>query len=230
MKILAIDTSNQVMGVAVSDGQVILGEMITNMKKNHSVRVMPAVQLLLREVRLKPKDLDRIAVAHGPGSYTGVRIGVTIAKTMAWSLGIPVVGISSLEVLAQNGRRFDGLVSPIFDARRGQVYTGLYGSDNDSFHNMKKDRIVLLTDWLEELKTTEEAILFLGQDLEKHEQPIMETLDSQASLAQTGEQNPRPGALALLAARRNPARSVHSFTPEYLQLAEAESKWLASQE
>ncbi|HEU5139503.1 MAG TPA: tRNA (adenosine(37)-N6)-threonylcarbamoyltransferase complex dimerization subunit type 1 TsaB [Bacillales bacterium] len=229
MKILAIDTSNQVMGVAVSDGQFILGEMITNMKKNHSVRVMPAIQSLLREVRLKPEDLDCVAVAHGPGSYTGVRIGVTIAKTLAWSLGIPVVGISSLEVLAQNGRRFDGLVSPIFDARRGQVYTGLYGSEYDSFHNIKKDKIILLANWLDELKT-EESILFIGQDLEKHGQFIMEKLGSQATLAETGEQNPRPGALALLAAQRSPAHSVHSFTPEYLQMAEAESKWLASQE
>ncbi|HEX6923223.1 MAG TPA: tRNA (adenosine(37)-N6)-threonylcarbamoyltransferase complex dimerization subunit type 1 TsaB [Bacillales bacterium] len=230
MKTLAIDTSNQAMGVAVTDGDLVLGEMITNMKKNHSVRVMPAVQSLLQEVHLQPKDLDRVAVAYGPGSYTGVRIGVTIAKTMAWSLGIPIVGISSLEVLAQNGKRFNGLVSPIFDARRGQVYTGLYGTSNNRFENVKKDRIILLADWLKELKRVQRPILFLGQDLNKHGEAIQEALGEQACLPKMEEQNPRPGTLAILAARREPAQSVHSFTPEYLQLAEAESKWLAAQE
>lgn len=230
MKVLAIDTSNQVMGVAVTDGDLILGEMITNMKKNHSVRLMPSIQLLLREVNLEPKDLDRVAVAAGPGSYTGVRIGVTVAKTLAWSLDIPIVGVSSLEVLAQNGHRFDGGVSPIFDARRGQVYTGLYGIKNGRFENVEKNRIQLLADWLGELNRRAQPILFLGQDLDKHDETIKELLGDRAFFAEAGEQNPRPGELALLASRREPAKSVHPFVPEYLQLAEAESKWLASQE
>lgn len=230
MKVLAIDTSNQVMGVAVTDGDVVLGEMITNMKRNHSVRLMPCVQTLLKEVQLTPGDLDRVAVAAGPGSYTGVRIGVTTAKTLAWSLDIPIVGISSLEILARNGQRFEGLVSPLFDARRGQVYTGLYGTRNGRFEKMKANRIQLLTDWLEELGRQEQPILFLGQDLNIHGQTIKDTLGDQAFFATAGEQNPRPGELALLAGQRDPAESVHSFVPEYLQLAEAESKWLASQE
>lgn len=230
MKVLALDTSNQVMGVAVVDQDVVLGEIITNMKKNHSVRLMPAVESLLQEVYVDVKELDRIAVAYGPGSYTGVRIGVTVAKTLAWSLGIPIVGVSSLEVLAQNGRRFDGLVSPLFDARRGQVYTGLYARQGDHFENVKTDRMILLVDWLNGLKQQPKPILFLGQDLDKHSETIKETLGNQAVFAAAGEQNPRPGELALIASRRDPAQSVHTFVPEYLQLAEAESKWLASQE
>lgn len=230
MKVLALDTSNQVMGVAVVDQDVVLGEIITNMKKNHSVRLMPAVESLLQEVYVDVKELDRIAVAYGPGSYTGVRIGVTVAKTLAWSLGIPIVGVSSLEVLAQNGRRFDGLVSPLFDARRGQVYTGLYARQGGHFENVKTDRMILLVDWLNGLKQQPKPILFLGQDLDKHSETIKETLGNQAVFAAAGEQNPRPGELALIASRRDPAQSVHTFVPEYLQLAEAESKWLASQE
>ncbi|HET7578758.1 MAG TPA: tRNA (adenosine(37)-N6)-threonylcarbamoyltransferase complex dimerization subunit type 1 TsaB [Bacillales bacterium] len=230
MKVLAIDTSNQVMGVAVSDGQTVLGEIATNMKKNHSVRLMPAIESLLKEVHLEQKDLDRVAVAYGPGSYTGVRIGVTVAKTMAWALDIPIVGVSSLEVLAQNGSRFFGRVSPLFDARRGQVYTGLYSIRNGQFDNVKKDRIVQLADWLDQIGKGDEPILFLGQDLDKHGKMIKETLGDQAYFASLGEQNPRPGELALLGSSRSPAKSVHAFTPAYLQLPEAEAKWLASQE
>lgn len=230
MKVLSLDTCNEVMGVAVCEGKVVLGEVVTNIKKNHSVRIMPAVQMLLKEVHLEPKDLDRIAVACGPGSYTGVRIGVTVAKTLAYTLNIPIVGISSLEVLAQNGSRFNGRVSPIFDARRGQVYTGLYGNTDSFFDNLMKDRIILLTEWLERLKSEPHPILFLGKDLDKHGETIQNILGNQAHLANPGEQNPRPGELALLGEGRQTASSVHEFVPEYLQLAEAEAKWLASRE
>jgi len=125
MNILAIDTSNQPLGVAVlKDGQVV-AEYTKNIKKNHSVHLMPFINQLMNEAGLQPGDLDRIAVANGPGSFTGIRIGLTTAKTLAWSLNIPVVAMSSLELLAYNGYYFNGIICPFFDARRGQVYTGL---------------------------------------------------------------------------------------------------------
>lgn len=229
MKVLAIDTSNLVMGVAVVDGGRVLGEMITNMKKNHSVRLMPAIQSLMEEVDVKPSELERIIVANGPGSYTGVRIGVSAAKSLAWSLGIPIAGVSSLEVLAQNGRYFDGLVSPLFDARRGQVYTGLYGKKEGVFENIEEDRILLLTDWLEQIREHKQQVLFVGHDLEKHAEVIRDQFGEKALFAAPTERSPRPGELALLGLRREPAESVHAFVPRYLQMAEAESKWLAAQ-
>ena len=103
-KVLAIDTSSFVLGVAVTDGEQVAGELITNNKKNHALRLMPAVSKLMEELKIEAKQLDKIVVANGPGSYTGVRIGVTTAKTLAWSLGIPLVMVSSLEVSAQIGR------------------------------------------------------------------------------------------------------------------------------
>lgn len=109
---------------------------------------MPAIDELLKECGLKPSDLTQIAVAKGPGSYTGVRIGVTIAKTLAWSLNIPVKTVSSLEVLAANGRFFQGLICPLFDARRGQVYTGLYQYRDGKLHGLEEDQNILLEDWL----------------------------------------------------------------------------------
>ncbi|WP_096201975.1 tRNA (adenosine(37)-N6)-threonylcarbamoyltransferase complex dimerization subunit type 1 TsaB [Bacillus sp. FJAT-45350] len=230
MKTLAIDTSNLIMGVAVVDGENVLGEMITNIKKNHSLRLMPAIDELMREVGMKPKDLERIVVAEGPGSYTGVRIGVTTAKTLAWSLNIPIVGVSSLETLAQNGRYFQGSVSPIFDARRGQVFTGLYRSIGNQVTQVWEDRLVLLEDWLQQIKEQEEQVLFLGNDLSIHQQTIQDVLGDQAKFGVGSQRNPRPSEIAMLALEREPAGDVHQFVPKYLRLAEAEANWLAEQE
>lgn len=229
MKALAIDTSNQVMGIAVSDGDNIIGEYITNLNKNHSIRVMPAIHDLMQEVGLEPKQLDRIIVAHGPGSYTGVRIGVTIAKTLAWTLNIPIVGVSSLEVLARNGQLFNGVVSPIFDARRGQVYTGLYAFQGESFQSLKADQIIMLKDWVEELKQRSEKVLFLGNDVPLHEAVIKEMLQEQAVIASPTLFNPRPSELVIIGINKEP-QEVHSFVPNYIRLAEAEAKWLAAQQ
>ncbi|WP_102349587.1 tRNA (adenosine(37)-N6)-threonylcarbamoyltransferase complex dimerization subunit type 1 TsaB [Bacillus sp. Marseille-P3661] len=229
MKALAIDTSNQVMGVAIIDGQSIIGEYITNVKRNHSVQLMPAIHDLMKAVGIQPKQLERIIVAHGPGSYTGVRIGVTVAKTLAWSLNIPIVGVSSLEVLAQNGLYFSGLVSPIFDARRGQVYTGLYKNSQGVLQSIKEDQILLLKDWLITLKDQEEKVLFLGNDVQLHQQLITEVLGEQAVIATVSAYNPRPSELARIGISKEP-QEIHSFVPNYIRLAEAEAKWLAAQE
>lgn len=228
MKALAIDTSNLVMGVAVIYDDVIVGEYITNMNKNHSVRLMPAIHDLMKEVGMKPKELDRIIVAHGPGSYTGVRIGVTIAKTLAWTLQIPIVGVSSLEVLAQNGQLFQGLVSPLFDARRGQVYTGLYSIVENQFKSIEKDQIILLKNWVQKLKEQDQKVLFLGNDVTLHEAVIKEVLGEQAVIASPTLFNPRPSELAKIGVSREP-QEVHTFVPNYIRLAEAEAKWLAAQ-
>lgn len=228
MKALAIDTSNLVMGVAVIDGKTIIGEYITNLNKNHSIRLMPAISDLMTELGIEPNQLDRIIVAHGPGSYTGVRIGVTVAKTLAWTLNIPIVGVSSLEVLARNGQLFNGVVSPIFDARRGQVYTGLYAMSGEKFQAIQDDRIILLKDWLEELKQQRDKVLFLGNDVVLHMATIKEILKDQAVIASPSLFNPRPSELAIIGMEKEP-QEVHSFVPNYIRLAEAEAKWLAAQ-
>ena len=154
MNVLAIDTSNYSLGIALMNQEQVIGEYITNMKKNHSIRVMPAIEKLMADCEMKPSDLEKIVVAKGPGSYTGVRIGVTIAKTLAWTLNIPLVGISSLEALAAGaGRYFDGCISPLFDARRGQIYTGLYQYRNGKLNSLVQDQIILSKNWAEQLQT-----------------------------------------------------------------------------
>jgi tRNA threonylcarbamoyladenosine biosynthesis protein TsaB len=226
MTILAIDTSNYPLGVALIEDNQVLGEYITNLKKNHSVRIMPAIQTLMKDCERTPADLTKIVVAKGPGSYTGVRIGVTIAKTMAWSLKIPLVGVSSLEILASGtGRYFDDLISPLFDARRGQVYTGLYQFQNGKLTTAEEDRLVMLEDWVNVLKDSSKPILFVGNDLSLHQAKIEETLGSHAVIAAVTEHNPRPSELALLGKDR-PGDDLHSFVPNYIRMAEAETKWL----
>lgn len=226
MTVLAIDTSNQALGVALYDEDKVIGEYITNLKKNHSVRIMPAIQLLMKDCEQSPKDLTKIVVAQGPGSYTGVRIGVTIAKTLAWSLHLPLVGISSLEILAAGaGRYFNGVVAPIFDARRGQVYSGLYRYQNNELVTVQNDALVMMAEWAEKLKSTEKQILFIGNDLNIHRLTIEEILGDQAIFAEVTENNPRPSELALLG-KDKPAEDIHSFVPNYIRLAEAEAKWL----
>ncbi len=132
MNVLVIDTSNFPLAIAVMNENEVIAEMMINIKKNHSIQAMPLIETMLKAANLSPKEMERIVVSMGPGSYTGVRIGVTMAKTLAWTLKIPIVGVSSLAAITGAGRHFNGLVCPVFDARRGQAYTGLYRFENSS--------------------------------------------------------------------------------------------------
>lgn len=227
MTILAIDTSNFPLGIALINEDNVIGERITYLRKNHSVRAMPAIENLMQECDIKPADLCKIVVAKGPGSYTGVRIGLTIAKTLAWTLNIPITSVSSLAVLAAGvGRYYGGYVCPIIDARRGYVYTGLYKFEQNNLVSVKEDSYMLLTDLLEHITETKNEVLFVGNDLNKHEQTIKTTLKGNFQFAFQTENNPRPSELAFLGANKK-SDDVHLLTPNYLRLAEAEANWLA---
>ncbi|RYG71143.1 tRNA (adenosine(37)-N6)-threonylcarbamoyltransferase complex dimerization subunit type 1 TsaB [Lentibacillus lipolyticus] len=229
MNILAMDTSNQAMGVAVlKDGQP-LGELSTNIKKNHSVRLMPAIDHLMREVNMTPTDLDKIVAAKGPGSYTGVRIGLMTAKSMAWSLGIPVTGVSSLEVLAWQGRFYDSYICPFFDARRGLVYTGLYRWKHGKLEAAAAERNIMMDDWLHELAATYQQVLFLGPDIQLHQERIRQRMGSKAFIPEVGTSHLANPVHLALAGQEKPADDTHALAPNYLRLAEAEAKWLQKQ-
>lgn len=228
MKVLAIDTSNDVLGIALVNNTKVIGEYITNLKKNHSIRVMPAIERLLHDCEWNPSDLEKIVVAKGPGSYTGVRIGVTIAKTLAWSLNIPIVGVSSLAVMASAAHFFNGFISPFIDARRGQIYTGLYHYKEGQLQVVVEDVNILAKDWLEKLKQKDEKILFIGNDTRLHEETIHTIMGDQAFIAPVSLYNPRPSELGLLGLPLL-GEDVHTFVPNYIRLVEAEAKWLEKQ-
>ncbi|MFC0525830.1 tRNA (adenosine(37)-N6)-threonylcarbamoyltransferase complex dimerization subunit type 1 TsaB [Pontibacillus salicampi] len=229
MNILAIDTSNQALGVALMKDNVLAADYQLNIKRNHSVQLMPAIHRLMEEAEMKPKELDCIAVAHGPGSFTGVRIGLTTAKTLAWTLSIPIVPVSSLEVAAYNAVAHTGYVCPFFDARRGLVYTGLYKANGAELTPVGEEINTKMTDWLGHLQSLQQPVLFISSDMALHEENITEVLGDNAIIPDAPVHLPKAGMLAHIAKRKQ-AVSVHEITPNYLRLAEAESKWLEKQQ
>ncbi|MGG4455413.1 tRNA (adenosine(37)-N6)-threonylcarbamoyltransferase complex dimerization subunit type 1 TsaB [Brevibacillus porteri] len=234
MRVLAIDTSNLVLSVAVVEEERVLAEMTTNQQKNHSVRMMDCVSELLDATGTAPEELSGFGVANGPGSYTGVRIGVASAKSMAWSLNVPVIGVSSLEVIAMNATGFSGLIVPLFDARRGQVYTGCYRSHGmEAVRAQSSEQIILLREWLPLLRDQAqgEPILFLGEDVRLHRETIVQELGNQAHFASPAFNHPRAAHIGYVALRKlQDGGNAHELVPEYLQLAEAEAKWLAQKQ
>ncbi|SET77247.1 tRNA threonylcarbamoyladenosine biosynthesis protein TsaB [Oceanobacillus limi] len=228
MYILAIDTSNQVLGVAIMKNDELVGEVITNVAKNHSVRLMPAIDRLMNEVNMTPDQIEKIVVAKGPGSYTGVRIGLTTAKTLAWTLNIPIVGVSSLEVLAYQGRFFESYICPFFDARRGLVFTGLYKWKENKLQLVGEECNMLFEEWLDTLVNKNEKVLFLSPDMNKHYEMIKAKLGDLAIIPENMYQIAKPSHLAL-AGSHYEAEDTHALAPNYLRLAEAEDKWLKAQ-
>ncbi|WP_067725003.1 tRNA (adenosine(37)-N6)-threonylcarbamoyltransferase complex dimerization subunit type 1 TsaB [Oceanobacillus damuensis] len=228
MNILAIDTSNQVLGVSILKDDQIIGEIMTNLTKNHSVRLMPAIERLMGEVSMDPDQLDRIVVAKGPGSYTGVRIGISTAKTMAWSLNIPVVGVSSLEVLAYQGRFFNEYICPFFDARRGLVFTGLYKWENNKLSKVMDENNLLMDNVLQKLKEEQKRVLFLSPDIAVHKEAIQQSLGDLAVIPEGPYHVPQAGHLGLAGLEKE-AETAHELVPNYLRLAEAEANWLKEQ-
>ncbi|MFD2305899.1 tRNA (adenosine(37)-N6)-threonylcarbamoyltransferase complex dimerization subunit type 1 TsaB [Enterococcus termitis] len=225
MRILAIDTSNQTLSIAVCEDKKILGQYTLTMKRNHSLTLMPAITQLVKAVDLTPKELDRIVIAQGPGSYTGLRIGVTTAKTLAYTLEKELVGVSSLKVIAANCASIDGVIIPVFDARRNNVYTGAYQYVNGRLETVIADQHIALENWLEQLKSFDH-VYFVGEDVTKFQQQIETALPKAAFCSIPQWQIPNGAVLAELGRLEEPLTDIHSFLPDYLKRVEAEENWL----
>ena len=214
MKILAMDTSNKALSLAILENKETLGQVTLNIKKNHSITLMPAIDFLMNSLDLKPADLDRIAVAQGPGSYTGLRIAVATAKTLAHTLKIELVGVSSL--LALVPEQVEGLVIPIMDARRNNVYAGFYQSGQ----SVRPEAHLPLAEVLEIAGAADQSVTFVGETAAFSEQ-------IEAALPQTAIQPTLPDAAVVGHLGLDlPAQSIHDFVPSYLKRVEAEENWL----
>lgn len=224
MKVLAMDTSNPTMAVAIMEDQKILGQLQTMVNKTHSKTLMPAIDFLMKSVGLTPADLDRIAVAQGPGSYTGLRIGVTTAKTLANTLSIDLVGISSLKIIAANCIDERDWIVPLFDARRENVYAGIYQWKNQELVNILEDQHISLENLLEQLK--DQPCRFVGADVKKIQPQITEKLPLAKINPVDQWDYPNGVVLSQLAQNENPIDDIHQFLPHYLKRVEAEEKWL----
>lgn len=224
MKVLAIDTSNQAMSIAVLDDEKVIGEITTNIKRNHSERLMPAIDELMKDVQWQPSELNRIVVAKGPGSYTGLRIGVTVAKTLAWTLGVELVGISSLKTLAGNCESSSHYLVPLFDARRKNIYTGLYQWQNGKLIQIEEDTHISAEQWAEYLSKKDGTFELIGEDQYLFKDTFERYLMNRVYEAPLKDHLPKASVLGLLGLKEEPV-DAHLFTPDYLKLAEAEENW-----
>ena len=213
MKVLAFDTSSKALSVALLEEENRLAELTLTIKKNHSITLMPTIEFLMASIDWKPTDLDRIVVAEGPGSYTGLRIAVATAKTLAQTLKIDLVGVSSL--LALVPEEIEGLAIPVMDARRNHVYAGFYQEDQLVYPEGHLSFEAVL-----ERAKGAEKVTFLGE-VEAFREQIQEALPS-AQLVETLPDAVRIGRLGLT----KEAVSVHGFVPNYLKRVEAEENWL----
>ena len=157
MNILAIDTSALTATAAILSDDTLLGEMSITTKLTHSQTIMPMIDELLKKVSLDITDIDLFACSEGPGSFTGLRIGIGTIKGLAYGLGKPVVGVSTLEALAHNIAYTDCVIAPIMDARRGQVYNALYKYEGGKIVCIEEPRALSVEELCEEL--TEKTII-----------------------------------------------------------------------
>lgn len=226
---LGIDTANTPLSVAiVKDGEVITEEN-TSTKVNHSLRAMPAIEEAFQRAKMTPDQIDFIAVSEGPGSYTGVRIGVTVAKTLAWTLNKPLIGVSSLQSLAMNACLYDGFICPLFDARRNHVYTALYHIEKGQLDAHIDDQHMSIEALIEVVKELNRPVLFIGKDVAMYRMFITEQLGDLAQFVPYPLNIPRASSLIYAAERLEAPVDVHHFVPKYRRIAEAEANWLKTQ-
>lgn len=226
---LGIETANGPLSIAVVKEGKVVAEVVQHIKLTHSVGAMPAIEEVMTKAGVKAAEIDAIAVSEGPGSYTGVRIGVTLAKTLAWSLQKPLVGVSSLKVLAANARVSSDVVCALFDARRQNVYAGVYeGLTQVPIIEDHHDHIDVLLTKLDALK---QPVLFVGADVALYFEKIQEVLGERAVRAPFTLDLPRASELIAIAeAQELPAvDAVHAFVPQYRRIAEAEANWIKEQ-
>ena len=229
MFVLGIDTATRVAGAAVvGEGRLIAERFIHNLK-THSQHIIPMVSQVMEDAGLKPGDLHGIAVTGGPGSFTGLRIGMSVAKTMGLALNIPVIGISTLKVIAWNLYRTQGLICPILDAKKHEVYTCLYRSNDAGLEELFSPLalgIDQLTDRISGLEY--EKVTFLGDGVPDYQEIIREKLGAQAIFGTIINNYPRAAAVAELglAPMQEGRLSDATFLqPLYLRKSEAEVTW-----
>lgn len=172
MIILSVDSSSKVATVALMKDQKLLGEITLNDKKEHSVILMSIIEDLLKNNSLTIDDIDGYVVSKGPGSFTGLRIGMATIKGLSFGSNKPYVSISSLDALAHSVSNFDGLICPIMDALRNSVYTALYKNNSSSSYSNKLEKLLDYTaldidELIEAIKKKNEKVIFIGDGVDK---------------------------------------------------------------
>lgn len=228
MKILALDSSSNVASAALMDNGILLGEYSVNYKQTHSQTLLPMIDTLLKVVEADVEAVDLFAVANGPGSFTGLRIGLATVKGLAHACNKPVVGVSTLLALAYNLPHCDGLVAPILDARRDQVYTAVYQWENGVIKTHTEPCAVSIDSLLDILQKAGQKAVFLGDGIARFGDRIRETLGSMAYFAPGSAALQRASSVAAAAQTiyaAGGAVACSQLLPVYLRKSQAEREY-----
>jgi tRNA threonylcarbamoyladenosine biosynthesis protein TsaB len=217
MNILAIETSTLTGSVALVSDDRLLGETTLSVSAQHSERLMPAVEQLLRDANTLPSQVDLFAVAEGPGSFTGLRIGIAAAQGLALAQGKPLIGVSTLQGLALNAAFHPGLVVPVLNAFRGEVYFGLYRMASGRPMPVQEETVVSLDDFMAFLASQVEPTLVLGDGTTLCLPKKGSWANDKITLNSGPLNTPRASNLAFLALSRKIAKEDGPVLPRYLR-------------
>jgi tRNA threonylcarbamoyladenosine biosynthesis protein TsaB len=223
MRIIAIDSATSCGGIAILEDNQILASLVLNVKKTHSERLLKNIDYLLGECGLQIMDMDGVAVSVGPGSFTGIRIGMACAKGLAYSTGKPLVGVSLLEALALRNAERGILVCPVLDARRNEIFGAAYKRDEDTRKMVEilPGRAEPLEKFLENIK---ESALFCGDGVLKFKAAIEKTLAEKAVFAPANRNLPSAVEIAMLGMERisrGETDDISGLSPLYLRAHDA---------
>lgn len=229
MLIFGIDTCSMSSSASVVSDEKMIAQFSVNHKKTHSERIMPQIEAMLEAADISIGDINAFAAAVGPGSFTGVRIGVATAKALAQAQGKPCIAVSALEGLAAGSVTFNGIICPILDARRNQVYNGLFESDGRKLKRISDDRALPLEDLLNELKNTDKNIIFMGDGVPVFKTAIADSLKERAFFAPLPlvfNQAASIAQIGLEKLKNGETVSYGELVPEYVRLSQAEQEKL----
>lgn len=218
MKLLVIDTSGPVCGVAVTDGDRVLCEYTVQNRNTHSANLMPMIDEAFRSAGLELKDMDAIAAVVGPGSFTGVRIGIATAKGLAHGSGKPCIPVNALEALSRNLELCEGTVCPIQDARAGQVYGAAFARKE----RLMDDRPMMIDDYADMVGRFAAPYLFVGDGVPVYREKIAALLGESAVFAPPQLCYIRPSAAAVLACEKGKMTDYPDLKEYYLRAPNAE--------
>lgn len=225
MKILALDSSGLVASAAYLVDGVMVAEYTVNDKLTHSQTLLPMLDVMRKQVGFELTELDAVAAAMGPGSFTGLRIGAATVKGLGLALDKPVIPVPSVDGLAFQLYGAHGIICPIMDARRNQVYTGFYRFEHGKFTVIKEQCAQSMQDTLDQLTDFEDTVIFLGDGVPVHKEAISKQMGDKAFFAPDFAGRQRAGAVGALAGiyyQQGKFVTADDFEPEYLRKSQAE--------
>lgn len=225
MRILALDSSGLVATVAIVTEEAMLAEYTVNFKKTHSQTLLPMLDEVVKMVELDLSEVDAIAVAAGPGSFTGLRIGSATAKGLGLALKKPVIAIPTLDGLAYNLYGTNKLICPMMDARRSQVYTGIYEFNGAELKVIIPQSALTIEELLDKVNELGREVIFLGDGVDVNKEIIKEKTTVRYEFAPIHLNRQRAGAIGALGIiyyKNNQTETAEQHEPVYLRVSQAE--------